>query len=306
MDESRARSPRASRRRDAFRASRVRASGESRDASTPSTRRCWPGSARSRPRGPELHSSVAWISVFRTRWRWSPGRAAGLGLASAKALAAEGARVMFDGPWRGAARASRGRSRRALQHRTPFGQRLPIWPPPHGVEARRCGDRRGRRSAGSTVLVNNVGLGRGADCSTPHDAEWAEAAFDQTLVSRRSARAGLAVPHMRKKGGGVIIFITSILGRESGGRMTYTRREGGRDQPGQVARAAARARQHPRRERRARIDPLPRRVVAQAPAGRSGRHRRVRSPRSALRALRAAPRKSATSSRFSRRRARAG
>src|SRR5262249_57274510 len=31
----------------------------------------------------------------------------------------------------------------------------------------------------------------------------------------------LVVPHMRKAGGGVILMIASIWGRESGGRMTY-------------------------------------------------------------------------------------
>jgi 3-oxoacyl-[acyl-carrier protein] reductase len=31
----------------------------------------------------------------------------------------------------------------------------------------------------------------------------------------------LVVPHMRRQGGGVILMIASIWGRESGGRMTY-------------------------------------------------------------------------------------
>jgi len=31
----------------------------------------------------------------------------------------------------------------------------------------------------------------------------------------------LVVPHMRRTGGGVILIIASIFGRESGGRMTY-------------------------------------------------------------------------------------
>ena len=51
------------------------------------------------------------------------------------------------------------------------------------------------------------------------DAEWQEA-FDQTLYPAiRASR--LAVPHMRARGGGAIVMITSIWGRESGGRMTY-------------------------------------------------------------------------------------
>ncbi len=54
--------------------------------------------------------------------------------------------------------------------------------------------------------------------STP-DAEW-QGALDQTLFPAiRMSR--LAVPEMRRAGGGVILMIASIWGRESGGRMTY-------------------------------------------------------------------------------------
>src|SRR6202023_502129 len=51
------------------------------------------------------------------------------------------------------------------------------------------------------------------------DAEWREA-FDHTLFPAiRTSR--LAVPLMRRRGGGSIVMIASIFGRESGGRMTY-------------------------------------------------------------------------------------
>jgi 3-oxoacyl-[acyl-carrier protein] reductase len=69
------------------------------------------------------------------------------------------------------------------------------------------------------VLVNNVGLGKGGDVESTTDAEWQEA-FDQTLFPAiRMTR--LAVPHIRKQGGGAIVIVSSIFGRESGGRMTY-------------------------------------------------------------------------------------
>jgi len=72
---------------------------------------------------------------------------------------------------------------------------------------------------GLDILVNNVGLGRGATITETSDADWQEA-FDQTLFPAiRASR--LAVPHMRRRGGGVITMIASIYGRESGGRMTY-------------------------------------------------------------------------------------
>jgi len=69
------------------------------------------------------------------------------------------------------------------------------------------------------VLVNNVGSAKGADLESTTDADWQEA-LDQTLFpSIRASR--LAVPHLRKQGGGSIVIVSSIFGRESGGRMTY-------------------------------------------------------------------------------------
>ena len=69
------------------------------------------------------------------------------------------------------------------------------------------------------ILVNNVATAKGADIVNTEDSEWQEA-FDQTLYPAiRMSR--LVVPHMRRHGGGVIIMIASIWGRESGGRMVY-------------------------------------------------------------------------------------
>jgi 3-oxoacyl-[acyl-carrier protein] reductase len=72
---------------------------------------------------------------------------------------------------------------------------------------------------GLDILINNVGLARGSSIVDTSDQEWQEA-IDQTLFPAiRASR--LAVPHMRKRGGGSIVMIASIWGRESGGRMTY-------------------------------------------------------------------------------------
>jgi 3-oxoacyl-[acyl-carrier protein] reductase len=72
---------------------------------------------------------------------------------------------------------------------------------------------------GLDILVNNVGLARGSTIVDTSDAEWIEA-IDQTLLPAiRASR--LAVPHLRRRGGGSVVMIASIWGRESGGRMTY-------------------------------------------------------------------------------------
>jgi 3-oxoacyl-[acyl-carrier protein] reductase len=86
-----------------------------------------------------------------------------------------------------------------------------------GVE--RVIDRTVETFGGVDILVNNVGKAGGADLLDTSDAEW-QAAIDETLFPAiRASR--LAVPLMRQRGGGAIILIASIWGRESGGRMTY-------------------------------------------------------------------------------------
>ena len=72
---------------------------------------------------------------------------------------------------------------------------------------------------GLDILVNNVGRAAGSDLLGTTDAEW-QAAFDETLFPAiRASR--LAVPQMKQRGGGSIVMIASIYGREAGGRMTY-------------------------------------------------------------------------------------
>jgi 3-oxoacyl-[acyl-carrier protein] reductase len=145
------------------------------------------------------------------------GGSRGLGLACATALAAEGCRVAICA--RGEARLAD--SAASLCAAAGADDRiLPIVADvstAQGVEevVRRTVDTFGRLD----ILVNNVGLARGSAIVETTDAEWQEA-LDQTLFPAvRMSR--LAVPHMRRQGGGAIVMIASIYGRESGGRMTY-------------------------------------------------------------------------------------
>ncbi|MGE3844332.1 MAG: SDR family NAD(P)-dependent oxidoreductase [Vicinamibacterales bacterium] len=145
------------------------------------------------------------------------GSSRGLGFASARALAREGCRVTLTG--RDSARLETARD--ALAAESNANDRLLAMSGDMSTEdgIGRAIDRTVSTFGGLDILVNNMGLARGAGIEDTSDAEW-QAAYDQTLAPGiRASR--LAVPHLRRRGGGVIIMIASIWGRESGGRMTY-------------------------------------------------------------------------------------
>ena len=145
------------------------------------------------------------------------GSSRGLGLASAAALIREGCRVTICA--RGEARLDEvaGELRRLAADDSrvlPVAADLASSDGVAAVVARTV-----ETFGGLDILVNNVGLAKGASITETSDAEWHEA-LDQTLFPAiRASR--LAVPHMRRRGGGAIVMIASIWGRESGGRMTY-------------------------------------------------------------------------------------
>ena len=69
------------------------------------------------------------------------------------------------------------------------------------------------------VLVNNVGGSRRGELEALSEEDWREV-YDLNFFSTlRMVR--LVVPVMKRQGGGRIINIASIWGRESGGAMTY-------------------------------------------------------------------------------------
>jgi 3-oxoacyl-[acyl-carrier protein] reductase len=144
------------------------------------------------------------------------GSTRGLGLATARALVAEGCNVTI------CARGEAGLAEAADDLRRLRGDGRVI-----AVQADLATDegvtnvvtRTVEVFGGLDILVNNVGLGRGSTITETSDAEWEEA-FDQTLFPAiRASRQ--AIPHMRQRGGGAIVMVASIYGRESGGRMTY-------------------------------------------------------------------------------------
>jgi 3-oxoacyl-[acyl-carrier protein] reductase len=72
---------------------------------------------------------------------------------------------------------------------------------------------------GVDILVNNVGGSRGGLTWDTTDEEWAEVFYLNLFAAVRTSR--LVIPEMRKRGGGRMINISSIYGREAGGPMTY-------------------------------------------------------------------------------------
>jgi 3-oxoacyl-[acyl-carrier protein] reductase len=69
------------------------------------------------------------------------------------------------------------------------------------------------------VLINNVGGSRKTPTLEIADAEWHELLDLNAVTAARMSR--LVIPTMKKQGSGVIIMISSIFGRESGGHITY-------------------------------------------------------------------------------------
>jgi 3-oxoacyl-[acyl-carrier protein] reductase len=141
------------------------------------------------------------------------GSSRGLGKATAVALAAEGARVLLNG------RTENSLEETTREIRDAGGVVEPVVADVRTesgcvglVEAAR------RRFGEIDILVNNVGGGN-ADQLAASDADWNDA-FDWTFwPSLRLTR--LVAPSMRDRRSGVIVMITSIYGRELGGRSSY-------------------------------------------------------------------------------------
>jgi 3-oxoacyl-[acyl-carrier protein] reductase len=144
------------------------------------------------------------------------GSSKGLGFASARALVAEGCRIVICGR----TPTTLQEARRRLVEIASDDRVLAIAADVSREEGLRLLiDQSVETFGGIDILVNNVGVGRGGGLVDTPDEVWQEA-IDYTLMPAvRASR--LAVPHMQRRGGGSIVMIASIYGREAGGRMTY-------------------------------------------------------------------------------------
>ena len=138
------------------------------------------------------------------------GGSRGLGFYSARAMAAEGARLAICA--RGeeglavAAETLRGEGGEVLTVRCDIGE--------EGGAAALIDAVRERYGA-LDVLVNNVGGNRRGRFEETTDEDWLDIIQLNVLSGFRAAR--LAIPLMREAGGGSIVFISSVFGREKGG-----------------------------------------------------------------------------------------
>ena len=138
------------------------------------------------------------------------GGSRGLGFFSARALAAEGARLAI------CARGEDGLAAAAEMLRAEGADVLTV--------ACDVGEAEGAESlikavrdryGGVDVLVNNVGGNRRGRFEETTDQDWLDIIELNVLSGFRTARA--AIPMMRARGGGSIVFVSSVFGREKGG-----------------------------------------------------------------------------------------
>ena len=143
------------------------------------------------------------------------GGSRGIGRAIALALAREGARVTIGARGEAALAAARD----ALEAAGP-GPHLAVRcdvTTEEGIEALITGAT--QRLGGVDLLVNNAG-GSGAQRLQDSSEEDFRAVFDRNLWP--ALRASLrVVPELRRRGGGAIVMIASVWGREGGGGPSY-------------------------------------------------------------------------------------
>ncbi|HLH23961.1 MAG TPA: SDR family oxidoreductase [Chloroflexota bacterium] len=142
------------------------------------------------------------------------GASRGIGKAIALGLGAEGCRVALVARTREAVEAA------AAEVAARGADALPIVADVSvAADVERMIDAAAARWGRLDVLVNNVGGRRGGAFMETTDEDWLGAFELNVLSAIRASRA--AVPHLRQQGGGAIVMISSIYGREAGGVVTY-------------------------------------------------------------------------------------
>ena len=142
------------------------------------------------------------------------GASRGIGRAIAAAFAAEGCHLAI------AARSKDALEQAAEELR---GQGIQVLPVPADItvaeDSQRLVQQTLQHFKRIDVLVLNAGGAPGAGFLETSDEQWIQAVNLNILSTARLCR--MVIPQMREQGGGNIIIVSSIYGRESGGRIAY-------------------------------------------------------------------------------------
>ncbi|MFZ1122698.1 MAG: glucose 1-dehydrogenase [Candidatus Binataceae bacterium] len=142
------------------------------------------------------------------------GASRGLGRAMAEALGAEGARLSLCA--RGAEALEKAAAELRATGNEVDAEAVDVADP---AAAQRWVEGVAKRMGGVDVLVNNAGGARMGALADLDEAAW-QTAFQLNFFSAVRL-AQLCAPLMERRGGGSIINISSIYGREAGGPLTY-------------------------------------------------------------------------------------
>jgi len=138
------------------------------------------------------------------------GGSRGIGRATALALTAEGARVVLGARGEEALRAA------AAELEAAGGEALAVvCDVTQAADAERLVAAAAERFGRVDILVNSVHFSAAGD----EDEVWRQSFETLFLPAARLTR--LVVPHMRTAGGGAIVHLASIFGREAGGKPGY-------------------------------------------------------------------------------------
>lgn len=140
------------------------------------------------------------------------GASRGLGYAIARSLATEGARVAICAR-NGEALAAAAERLRATGAGAEVLEVVADVAQEGGAQA--FVERAGQHYGGVDVLINNVGGNRRGSFAESTDRDWLDIIELNVLSAFRASRC--AIPWMRKRGGGSIVFVSSVFGREKGG-----------------------------------------------------------------------------------------
>ena len=135
------------------------------------------------------------------------GGSRGIGLAIARALVADAVQVAITG--RSAAHLSSARPK--IEGSGPGAVETLQADVRRYDDVQRATDAAVARFGGLDILINNAGVGIFADVATMTPEQWAEV-IDTNLTGAFHA-CRVAIPHMRRRGGGFIINISSLAGK---------------------------------------------------------------------------------------------